>query len=193
MYHVFFIDQCLITKFLHFLALKSFSLCLQEKFHDCGKVPWLYKSSTIVEKLHDCEKVSWLWKSSMTVEKFHDCGKVPWLEKFYDCEKVPWLWKRSIIVEKFHDCRKVPWLRKSSMTVEKFLDSEKAFWLWKHFFWLQNKIIDPIILKPRRDIVFDPVIIKLLLLILSLLARFYSLMFKTIDYQHKGLLKIQNQ
>ena len=71
-------------------------------------------------------------------------------------------------------------IAENSMTVEMFHDCEmivkKLFWLLKKFFW--NKIY-----------------IKLPLLILSGLTRLFSLMVKTRDYQHMGLLgmQVQNQ
>ena len=60
---------------------------------------------------------------------------------------------------------------------------------------IAEKMIGVIILKQVRHVVFDSVIIKLPLLISSVLTRRYSLMVKTWDYQHMGLLRmhVQNQ
>ena len=100
------------SHFYTFLPCIFFGLCLQEKFHDSGKVPWLCKTMT-VETVHNCWKLPWLWKISMTVEVLCVCGKVLWLWKsFLIVEKFcDWLWKSSIAGEKFHDCGKA-WLQK---------------------------------------------------------------------------------
>ena len=50
-----------------------------EKFFDCEKIPWLWKSLLIVEKSLDCGKFPRLWKSWLIVEKFLDCGKLTFL------------------------------------------------------------------------------------------------------------------
>ena len=69
-----------------------------EKFFDCGKVPWLWKSSLIVENFLDWEKVPWLRKSSLILEKLLECEKVPWLrEKFLDCGKLTFLTAGKVI------------------------------------------------------------------------------------------------
>ena len=58
----------------NFCLLKN--LLFVENFRDCGKFPWLWKSSLTVEKFLDCEKVLWLWKSSLIKENL-----VSWLQK----------------------------------------------------------------------------------------------------------------
>ena len=95
------------------------------------------------------------------------------VEIFHDCGKVSWLWKCFMIVESF-------------MILEMFHDCEKTF-------LTAEKMIGLIILKQWRHIVFDSVIIKLPLLILSVLTKLYSLMIKTKGYQHVGLLRMQFQ
>ena len=71
---------------------------------------------------------------------------------------------------KFHDCGNVPWL---------WNDSEKTFLTAEKIFFFETMKI----------------YIKLPLLILSGLTRLFSLMVKTRDYQHMGLLgmQVQNQ
>ena len=86
---------------------------------------------------------------------------------FDDCQNVSWLWKSFMIVEMFHDCGKT------------FLTAETMIGL--------------VILKQWRHIVFDSVIIKLPLLILSVLTKHYSLMIKAKGYQHVELLRMQVQ
>ena len=74
------------------------------------------------------------------------------------------------------------------MTVELFYDSGKTF-------LIAEKVIGVIILKQSRYVAFDSAIIKLPLLILWVFTRLYSLMVKTRDCQHMGLLRkqVQNQ
>ena len=74
------------------------------------------------------------------------------------------------------------------MTVELFYDSRKTF-------LIAEKVIGVIILKQSRYVAFDFAIIKLPLLTLWVLTRLYSLMVKTRDCQHMGLLRkqVQNQ
>ena len=88
-----------------------------ENFHDCGKSPWLSKSSLIKENYHGQRKNPWLclWpkKSYLTVDRFLDCGK---LVQIQSC-----LYRSSLTVEK------LIWPRKISLTAENL------------FSWLQKK------------------------------------------------------
>ena len=95
-----------------FVCSNFFSIwnsCLTvEQFLECGKVPWLCKSSLNVknslnvEKFIECGKFPSMWKSSLSLENFHDCGKASWMWKSSPkCGKVSWMWKSSLIVKTY--------------------------------------------------------------------------------------------
>ena len=83
-----------------------------------------------------------------------------------------------MIVEKFHDCKKTFFDCRKDNRADNF---EKI------------KIRKLIKIKKNKNKNKDKKKKKLSLLILSVLTRFYSLMVKTRDYRHMGILRMQVQ